>query len=115
MAVHELFAYLCVADTARAIEFYTNAFGAREKMRLTEPSGRIGHAEVDFGGTTLMLSDEFPEFGISGPREGCGPSVTLHLHVDDADAMITRALRRGQGSLRTPLEHRPPDRASGTR
>ena len=132
MAVHELFAYLCVADTAKAIEFYTKTFEAREKMRLTEPSGRIGHAEVDFGGTTLMVSDEFPEFGITGPREGCGPSVTLHLHVDDADATITRALdprgdartraegrvlrrafRRDPGSLRPSLEHRPPDRAGG--
>ena len=61
MAVHELFAYLCVRDTARAIEFYTRAFGAREKMRLTEPGGRIGHAELDFGCTTLRLADEFPE------------------------------------------------------
>ncbi len=104
MAVHELFAYLCVADTARAIEFYTNAFGAREKMRLTEPSGRIGHAEVDFGGTTLMLSDEFPELGITGPTEGRGSSVTLHLHVDDADAMIARALALGATLDRAPKD-----------
>ena len=122
-------AYLCVADTAKAIEFYTKTFGAREKMRLTEPSGRIGHAEIEFGGTTLMLSDEFPEFGITGPKEGCGPSVTLHVHVDDADAMISRAVALGatlersrrtsstasararSGICSAPLEHRPPDRA----
>lgn len=121
MAVHELFAYLCVADTARAIEFYTKAFGAREKMRLTEPSGRIGHAEVDLGGATLMMSDEFPELGITGPREGCGTPVTLHLHVDNADAMIARALQLGatleraakdefygerSGVIRDPFGHR---------
>ena len=58
MKVHELFAYIAVADAARAIEFYSRAFGAREKFRLTEPSGRIGHAELDFDGITLMLSDE---------------------------------------------------------
>ena len=110
MAVHELFAYLCVADTAKAIEFYTKAFGAREKMRLTEPSGRIGHAEITFGGTTLMVSDEFPEFGITGPREGCGTPVTLHLHVDDADVMITRAL-----SLGATLERQPKDEFYGER
>ena len=133
MAVHELFPYLCVTDTARAIEFYTKVFGAREKMRLTEPSGRIGHAEIDFGGTTLMVSDEFPEYGITGPREGGGTPVTLHVHVDNADAMITRALdlgatlerrgegrvlwrafRRDPGSVRPPLEHRSPDRAGRT-
>jgi catechol 2,3-dioxygenase-like lactoylglutathione lyase family enzyme len=50
MTVRELFAYLRVPDAARAIEFYTTAFGARETMRLTKPSGRIGHAELDFGG-----------------------------------------------------------------
>lgn len=110
MAIHELFAYLCVADTAEAIDFYTKALGAREKMRLTEPAGRIGHAEVEFGGTTLMLSDEFPEYGITGPREGCGTPVTLHLHVDDADAMITRALALG-----ATLEREPKDEFYGER
>ena len=110
MAVHELFAYLCVADTGKAIEFYTKAFGAREKMRLTEPSGRIGHAELDLGGTTLMLSDEFPEFGITGPREGCGPAVTIHLHVADADAMIAVALALG-----ATLERKPKDEFYGER
>jgi PhnB protein len=55
MKISELFAYLCVSDTAAAIAFYGEAFGASEKFRLTEPSGRIGHAEMDFGGMTLML------------------------------------------------------------
>ena len=62
MAIHELFAYICVKNTTDAIEFYRRAFGAREKFRLTEPGGRIGHAELDFGGTTLMVCDEFPEW-----------------------------------------------------
>ena len=110
MAVHELFPYLCVANTAKAIEFYAKAFGAREKMRLTEPSGRIGHAEIEFGGTTLMVSDEFPEFGITGPREGGGTPVTLHLHVDNADAMINGALDLG-----ATLERAPKDEFYGER
>src|SRR5690606_26701966 len=55
MSIRELFAYLCVADTAAAIRFYERAFGATEKFRLTEPGGRIGHAEIDLGGHTLML------------------------------------------------------------
>jgi PhnB protein len=78
--VHELFAYLCVSSSAKAIDFYGAAFGATEKFRLTEPSGRIGHAELDLNGMTLMLCDE---------------SVTLHLHVDNADAMVQRALDAG--------------------
>ncbi len=64
MNIHEIYPYLCVTGAARAIEFYSSAFGAKEKFRLTEPSGRIGHAEMDFGGMILMLSEEFPEYGI---------------------------------------------------
>ena len=100
MKIHELFAYIRLADAARAIDFYKQAFGATEKFRLTEPSGRIGHAELDFGGTTLMLSDEFPEFGIKGPRSIGGTSLTLHLHVDDADALIARAVAAGATVVR---------------
>jgi uncharacterized glyoxalase superfamily protein PhnB len=110
MKVHELFAYLHVGDAARAIVFYEQAFGAREKFRLTEPSGRIGHAQLDFDGTTLMLSDEFPEFGIRGPQTIAGTSVTIHLHVDDADAAIRRAVEAG-----ATLEREPRDQFYGER
>ena len=121
MAIHELFVYLCVRDATKAIEFYAKAFGAREKFRLMEPDGRIGHAELDFGGTTVMLSDEFPDYGLLGPDPGRAASVTIHLHVDDADEMIARALRAGasvdmpiadqfygerSGSVRDPFGHR---------
>ena len=95
MASRELFAYLCVADAARAIDFYREAFGATELFRLVEPGGRIGHAEVDFDGTTLMLCEEFPELGIRRPDPAQGHSATLHLHVDDADETIRRALAAG--------------------
>ncbi|CAN7500463.1 VOC family protein [Variovorax sp. LjRoot290] len=121
MATHELFAYLCVNDTAAAIAYYGEVFGAREKFRLTEPSGRIGHAELDFDGATLMLSDEFPEYGILGAKAIGATAVTIHLHVDDADAVIERALKAGatleipiqdqfygerSGSFRDPFGHR---------
>lgn len=104
MAIHEVFAYLCVADAARAIEFYRLAFGAREKFRLTEPGGRIGHAELDFGGTTVMLSDEYPENGIRAPRPEAGTCVTLHLHVDDADAAMAQAVAAGGRLERAPSD-----------
>ena len=121
MKVHELFAYIAVGDAAQAIEFYSRAFGAREKFRLTEPSGRIGHAELDFDGITLMLSDEYPEHGIRGPQALGGTTVTIHLHVDNADEMIHRAVQAGaklemapsdhfygerSGSIRDPFGHR---------
>lgn len=104
MAIHELFAYLCVDDAAKAIEFYARAFGAREKFRLTEPGGRIGHVEVDFGGTTVMLSEEFPEFDILSPKSTGATGVSIHLHVDDADATIRRALDAGAALEREPAD-----------
>ena len=121
MAVHELFPYLCVRDTAQAIEFYREVFGATELFRLNEPGGRIGHAELDFGGTTLMLCDEYPEYDIRQPDPTVGTSVTLHLHVDNADEVIERALGAGatllmpasdafygerSGVVRDPFGHR---------
>ncbi len=121
MKIHELFAYLHVREAHKAIEFYSTAFGAREKFRLTEPSGRIGHAELDFGGATVMLADEFPECGIRGPLAIGATSVTIHLHVDDADEVIRRAVEAGavvereakdefygerSGCIRDPFGHR---------
>jgi uncharacterized glyoxalase superfamily protein PhnB len=100
MVVHELFAYLCVHDAKAAIAFYERAFGATEKFRLTEPSGRIGHAEVAFGGHTLMLSEEFPEFGVRGPKHFGGVPMAIHLHVDDADLVMKRAVEAGATVVR---------------
>jgi uncharacterized glyoxalase superfamily protein PhnB len=104
MKVHELFAYLHVKDAARAIEFYKQAFGAEEKFRLSEPGGRIGHAELVFNGTTLMLSDEFPEYGIRGPQANGETSVTIHLHVDNADEVMQRAAAAGAAVERDPQD-----------
>lgn len=121
MTIHELFAYLHVNDAGKAIAFYTDVFDVTEKFRLTEPGGRIGHVELDFGGSTLMLSDEYPEYGIKGPKAIGETSVTLHIHVDDADAVIARALAAGaelereakdqfygerSGCIRDPFGHR---------
>ena len=104
MRIHEMFAYLRLRDAARAIDFYTTAFGAREKFRLTEPTGRIGHAELDFGGTTLMLSDEYPELGFRGPQTVGATTMSIHLHVDDADEVIRRAVAAGAELLRPPVD-----------
>jgi PhnB protein len=110
MAVQELFAYLCVRNTAEAIAFYRRAFDATEKFRLTEPSGRIGHAELDFGGTTLMVCDEFPEYGVRAPQPGTSTSVTIHIHVDNADMVIQQAVDAG-----ATLEISPSDAFYGER
>ncbi len=104
MRIHEVYAYLRVKDAPKAIEFYKAAFGATEKFRLSEPSGRVGHAELHFGGTTIMVSDEYPEHGISGPESLKGTTVAIHLHVDDADAMMAQARKAGANVIREPQD-----------
>ena len=105
MATHELYAYLCVRDAQAAMAYYTRAFGARELFRLTEPGGRVGHAEMDFDGHTLMLSEEYPDMGVRSPDGLGGTPVTLHLHVDDADALIARAVAAGGTLERSAQDH----------
>jgi PhnB protein len=100
MTIHELFPYLRVKDAGRAIDFYKRAFGVVEKFRLTEPSGRIGHCELLFGTATLMLSEEYPELGFLGPQSIGGTSMSIHLHLDDADAAIERAVAAGATVVR---------------
>ncbi|QEA39638.1 VOC family protein [Pistricoccus aurantiacus] len=105
MRIEEVFPYLCVTNAAAAIDFYQRAFDVTETCRLTEPAGRIGHAELAFGPMTLMLSDEFPEYGIHSASSIGDTPVTIHLHVDDADAMIMRALQAGATLERAPEDH----------
>ncbi|WJI15465.1 VOC family protein [Pseudoxanthomonas winnipegensis] len=113
MAIQELYAYLCVRDAAAAMDFYARAFGARELFRLTEPDGRIGHAEVDLDGHTLMLSEEYPDMGVRSPEHLGATPVTLHLHVDDADALVARAVAAG-GTLERAMQDHFYGERSGT-
>jgi len=100
VSVHEAFPYLRVRDARAAITFYTAAFGATERFRLVDPeNGRLGHVELELApGVTLMLSDEYPEAGLLGPDGRTG--MATHLHVDDADAVIARAVAAGATVLR---------------
>ena len=98
--VHEVYPYLRVRDAGKAIDFYRRAFGAQELFRLTEPGGKIGHAEIRIGATTLMLSEEYPEMGIVGPQALGGTTFSIHLHVDNADVWIARAVEAGATIVR---------------
>lgn len=100
--MREMFPYLCVHDASAAVDFYGRVFGMTEKFRLTEPGGRIGHVELDFDGATLMLSEEFAEYGIRSPKSIGGTAVTIHLHVDNADEVVGKALQDG-ATLHMPL------------
>lgn len=94
-------AYLRVDGAAAAIDFYAAAFGAKEKYRL-EMGVRIGHAELEFGDTRVMLSDEFPEMGAIGPKKLGGVSCILCLHVADADKVFEQAVAAG-AVIKRPL------------
>lgn len=111
--IHEAYPYLRVKNTGEAIDFYARAFGARELFRLTEPSGRIGHAEIKIGPATVMLSDEYPEHGISGPLALGGTTFAMHLHTEDVDSAFEQAVQAGATVLR-PLEDQFYGERSGT-
>jgi len=100
---HGVTPYLHVRGAASAIEFYAQAFGAVEVMRMAEPSGTVGHAELRIGGGTIFLSDEYPDMSVRGPQTLGGSPVTLHLYVDDVDAVAARAVQAGAKVVR-PIE-----------
>ncbi|MBC8749225.1 PhnB protein [Paraburkholderia sp. WC7.3g] len=104
-AIHEVYPYLRVRNAAQAIEFYAQAFGGMEQFRLTEPGGRIGHAEVKIGPATVMLSDEYPEHGMLGPTGDNRPGVLLHIHCDDVDQLVAQAVKAGATVVRPLTDH----------
>lgn len=102
--IHEVFIYLCVDDAQAAINFYRTVFGAEEQLRLTEPSGKIGHAELKLGPVIIMLAGEYPEYDIYSPKHYGGTGVRIHLHVDDVDSLARRAVGAGAEMLREPSD-----------
>jgi PhnB protein len=100
---HSVTPYLYLKDAARAIEFYKDIFGATEVMRMGDPSGKIGHAEIKIGSSHVMLSDECAEMDERGPQAFGGSPVALLLYVEDVDAVAERAVAAG-AKLLNPLE-----------
>ncbi len=94
-------AHLTAHDAARAIEFYTRAFGAQELFRLVEPSGKVGHAELLLGSSRIMICDEYPDFGALSPPTIGGSPIKLLLYVDDPDAVMRQAVAAGATELRS--------------
>jgi PhnB protein len=92
---HTLTPYLAVDDAAEAIEFYKQAFGATERMRMDAPGGKIGHAEIEIGDSVVMLSDPFPQSTVKSPKEIGGTSASVFMYVEDVDAVVQRAVDAG--------------------
>jgi PhnB protein len=92
--------YLCVKDAARALEFYKKAFGATELMRMGDPGGKIGHAEIKIGEAIVMLADEFPDYGVLSPQSIGGTPVNIMIYVEDVDGFVNKAVVAGAKVLR---------------
>jgi PhnB protein len=98
--------YLIVSNAAEMIEFYKKVLAAVETMRLKQPDGRIGHAELQINGASIMLSDEFSDMGFLSPKSlgGVRSPVSIHVYVENVDEVYKRALAAGATSLREPAD-----------
>jgi PhnB protein len=92
---HSVTPYLIIKGASDAIEFYKKAFGATELFRMAQPDGRVGHAEIRIGDSTIMLADEFPEMGHKSPKTLGGSPVSLLIYVEGVDAIFAQAIAAG--------------------
>lgn len=97
---HSITPYLYVRGAARAIDFYKNAFSAIERVRMPNPDGKIGHAELQIGNSMIMLADEQPHSHARSPETVGGSSNGLHLYVENVDSVVDKAVKGGAKLLR---------------
>jgi PhnB protein len=99
---HNVTPYLVIKGAAAAIDFYKQVFGAVEIMRMPMPDGRVGHAELKFGDSYVMMADEFPEMDAVSPKSLGNSPVGLLLYVDDVDETVERAVAQG-ATIKKPV------------
>jgi PhnB protein len=92
---HTITPYLAVDDAANAIDWYKKAFGAKERMRMEAPGGKIGHAELEIGDSLVMLSDPFPQASSKPPKQLGGTSGGVFMYSEDVDAVVKKAVDAG--------------------
>jgi PhnB protein len=92
---HSVTPYLAVDGAAEAIEYYKQAFGAKERVRMDAPGDKIGHAELEIGDSLVMLSDAFPQASTRPPTELGGTSASVFMYVEDVDAVVKQAVDAG--------------------
>ena len=91
--------YLIVDGAGAAIDFYCSVLGAQESLRMPAPDGRVGHVELQLGSSMIMLADENAQMDSRGPRAIGGTPVSLHVYVEDSDAVFERAVQAGAKAL----------------
>jgi len=96
---HTVTPYLISSDATRALEFYKQAFGATEIMRMSAPGGKVGHAEIQIGDSRIMVADEAPQCNALSPQTVGGTPVSLMIYVADVDAMFAKAVSLGAKAL----------------
>jgi len=87
--------YLTVKDAGKAIEFYKNAFGAKELGRIMMPDGTVGHAELEIGNARIMLAEENEQWGNRSPLSIGGSPISICLYTENVDAVFEKALKEG--------------------
>lgn len=92
---HTITPSMVINNANEAIEFYKNAFDAKEIYRFPTPDGKILHAMIQIGDSFVMMSDEFPAMGLKSPPTIGGTSVTIHVYVEDADKIFKQAIDSG--------------------
>jgi PhnB protein len=98
---HTLTTALAVRGATRALEFYKQAFGAQELLRVPGADGKIVHAQMQIGDSLFVLSDEDPGIPNSyrSPTTLSGTSCAIYMYVPDADAVFEHAVRAGAEGL----------------
>lgn len=97
--------YLVIDGAAAAIAWYVNVLGAVEVERQTGGAGRIAHAEIRIGGSTLFVGDEHVHYeDIHAPGRIGGTPVYLDLETDDVAGLFERAIAAGAVAIRRPTD-----------
>jgi PhnB protein len=92
---HTLTPHLIIRGAADAVEFYKQAFGAEEIVRMLSPERKILHAELQIGDSIIFICEEMPQMGCNGPEALGGTPVTIHIYVDDVDTLFNCAVMAG--------------------
>jgi len=101
---HSVTPYLVVHDAARALDFYQRVFGAKEIVRMNNPQGRVGHAEIRIGDSILMLAEETPNSGVRSPQSVNGSTVSIFVYLEDVDSVFNKALSAGAQEVQRPAD-----------
>ena len=116
MIIKSAVPYLIVDGATEALDWYRNVFGAEEVARMTGGAGRIAHAEIRIGGSTVFVADEHPHYeSIVGPARVGGTPVFLDVETDDVVALHDRAVAAGATSIRAPTDPSMPVRSAKIR